>query len=58
MKRSLAITLLLAIPLLVVRAQEPAAPCYSEGNADTFLAEARANKRPAIVLYNFNKESG
>ena len=31
---------------------------YQEGNVDTFLHAARANGRPAIVLFNFDAKSG
>lgn len=31
---------------------------YSEGNVDAFLDAARSNKRPAVVLFNFNLDTG
>lgn len=31
---------------------------YKEGNVDAFLHAARANGRPAIVLFNFDAKSG
>ncbi len=31
---------------------------YSEGSVDRFLEQARSNKRPSVVLFNFNFETG
>ena len=31
---------------------------YQEGNVDKFLVRAKEQGRPAIVLFNFNLESG
>lgn len=31
---------------------------YREGGVDAFLADAKAAGRPAIVLFNFDAESG
>lgn len=31
---------------------------YQEGDVDAFLADARSEGRPAIVLFNFNAKSG
>ena len=35
-------------------AQQP----YSEGDVDVFLEGARSNKRPAVVLFNFDHDTG
>ena len=31
---------------------------YQEGDVDAFLADAKATGRPAVVLFNFDAESG
>jgi hypothetical protein len=31
---------------------------YQEGDVDAFLADARSEGRPAIVLFNFDDKSG
>ncbi len=46
--------LLLAAPAF---AQEMPLP-YAQGNVNRFLEANKANKRPSVVLYNFNLESG
>ena len=43
---------------LSLPAQETAEPPYQTGDVQGFLARARADARPAIVLYNFDLESG
>ena len=51
----------MVIPLLVLAApafaQEMTLP-YAQGNVNRFLEANKANKRPSVVLYNFNLESG
>ena len=51
----------MVIPLLVLAApafaQEMPLP-YAQGNVNRFLEANKANKRPSVVLYNFNLESG
>lgn len=47
---------LFVTPVLVSQEEQPKP--YAEGEVDAFLQRARAKGRPAIVLFNFNLESG
>ena len=47
-------TLLTLASLLGAQEQTP----YSEGDVDNFLDGARSKGRPAVVLFNFNFDSG
>ncbi len=49
--------ILLAAPGLLL-AQEDAPKPYQEGHVHAFLEQARTDERPAIVLFNFNLDSG
>lgn len=51
---SIATAALCALTPLISAQQEP----YSEGNVHEFLEQARTKGRPAIVLFNFNLETG
>lgn len=48
---------MLSLSCLVAQ-DDPSAKPYREGNVDAFLAEARGEGRPAIVLFNFDAKSG
>ncbi len=48
---------LLATPVLLL-AQDASPRPYQEGDVDAFLKRARTDDRPAIVLFNFNLDSG
>jgi len=50
--------LALAVATCPLGAQEQLPPPYQEGDVHAFLARARANDRPAAVLFNFNLDSG
>ena len=50
------LTLLVAVS--PVCAQEPVDKPYQEGNVHAFLDTARSNDRPAVVLFNFDREAG
>ena len=47
----------LALVVGVLGAQDKAKP-YKEGDVHGFLQQARSNQRPAVVLFNFNNDSG
>lgn len=49
--------ILFATPGLLL-AQDAAPKPYQEGHVHAFLEQARANERPAVVLFNFNLDSG
>ncbi len=48
---------LLAIPSLLSAQEAPSKP-YQEGGVHDFLKRARTNSRSAVVLFNFNFDSG
>lgn len=50
-------TLALLATASLLGAQQPSKP-YQEGKVQSFLEHTRENGRPAIVLYNFNLDSG
>ena len=56
MLKDLAFTFL-ALPALL-SGQDVSPKPYQEGDVDGFLQRARANERPAVVLFNFNLDSG
>ena len=56
MLKDLAFTFL-ALPALL-SGQDASPKPYQEGDVDGFLQRARANERPAVVLFNFNLDSG
>ena len=45
---------LCALTSLLCAQQDP----YSEGNVEQFLEQARSDGQPAIVLFNFDHETG
>ena len=55
--RVTAATLALFATASLLGAQQPAKP-YQEGEVQSFLERARENSRPAIVLFNFNLDTG
>lgn len=54
MKRSLRALACLSSLTLATAQDRP----YREGDVDAFLADARNAGRPAVVLFNFDAESG
>ncbi len=55
--RQTATALALVVTVAVLGAQEPPKP-YQEGDVHGFLERTRANGRSAVVLFNFNQDSG
>jgi hypothetical protein len=55
--RHTATALALVVTVAVLGAQEPPKP-YQEGDVHGFLERTRANGRSAVVLFNFNQDSG
>ena len=49
--------LALVVTAAVIGAQTPSNP-YQEGDVHAFLERARTNDRSAVVLFNFNNDSG
>ena len=56
--RSSTAALACVVTMTCLGAQAQTDKPYHEGSAHEFLQRARENKRPAIVLFNFNLESG
>lgn len=54
MQSSISVAALLTLGSVLAAQQKP----YSEGNVDAFLKNARANARPAVVLFNFDHDTG
>ena len=42
----------------LLSAQQGVSRPYQEGEVQSFLERARENRRPALVLFNFNLDSG
>jgi len=42
----------------LLSAQQEVPKPYQEGKVQSFLERARENSRPALVLFNFNLDSG
>ena len=57
MRTQLTLTALLTIASCIVAQDQQPKP-YTEGDVEGFLQRARSSERPAMVLFNFDHESG
>ena len=57
MRRLIPLAAFLFVPSVLVSQEHQSKP-YTKGDVDEFLQQARAKGRPAIVLFNFDRESG
>ena len=61
MPYAMSVVVLLSITSLAQARQSPGAvqqDTFAQGNVNRFLEHARSNARPAMVLFNFDLESG